>query len=116
MVDLGPLAPSRAWLVSLAEPGKPCVVCWLVSSHVGADGEPYDTCVESVALPPDDAGDLIGRPRVAAETVAQNLTMTGVVLSTWRVSALGFIEQEAVAAHDEAVEALLARIAEGERQ
>lgn len=114
MVDLGPLTPSRAWLLRLAEPDKPRVMCWLVSSHVRIDGVPYDIYCEPVALSPDDAGDLIDRPRATVELVERTVTLANMALSTWRIAALGFIEHEAVEAHEAAVDELRARIAAGE--
>lgn len=103
-------------MIRLAEPGRPSVACCVVMSRVGFDGEPTETVWEEAQLSPDDAGDLVGSPRGSAELLAQRFLASDCVLQVWRAAGLGFIEEEALAAHDAAVDEIRVLQATGGRR
>lgn len=87
----------------------PTVRVWGVSSTISEAGRRDPHC-EPVDVPPDKAHELAEAPVVEKKIVGRRVHIGNFIETFWQISALGFIEAEAIEAHDRAVEELEATL------
>lgn len=86
-----------------------------MSGTINNLGERKDGIAWPETVTPDDAGILANAPKVSVEIVSKHLLVTGLAITTWRVLAAGFVEQEAEDAYEQAMADAEQQLAAGQQ-